>query len=144
MRYLVCCTCTVPVRCIGSVPVNNLFLKMIILRQQGRIELTTDNSLFGFSFFGNKDIKNIIFMDPNIFGHKLVRFTKFFTTLQNGADSPSLSMVQLSPSFYIYKALCQSVSLSRFVCPRGTNIFDTKVWGGTNIFDTKVWGDKHF
>ena len=45
---------------------------------------------------------------------------------------------------YIYKALCQSVSLSvclsPFVCPRGTNISYTQERGGTNISHTQEEG----
>ena len=36
--------------------------------------------------------------------------------------------------FYIYKALCESVSVSPFVCPRGTNIFIYTEEGTNKLF----------
>ena len=53
---------------------------------------TTDNNLFNFNIFGYKHFEYMIFMDPITFGHKLFRFPKFFTTLQNEAGSPGLSL----------------------------------------------------
>ena len=58
----------------------------------GKYTTDTDNNLFSINIFGDTHFEYIIFMDAITFGQKLFRFPKFFTTLQNEAGSPGLSL----------------------------------------------------